>query len=92
MITRCMVKSNYVQKTISSSKLIDFRKGKEKFGNSGIISTPLTVVHSKASYSQILRTLVDIYQGIGIFSVLRFGLYSPNHQEYENKRYTIEKP
>ena len=44
MITRWMVKSKYVQKTLSSNKLIDFREGKEKFGNSGIISTPLTVV------------------------------------------------
>ena len=27
-------------------------------------------------------TLVDIYQGIGSFSVWRFGLYSPNHVFY----------
>ena len=26
------------------------------------------------------------------FPYLRFGLYSPNQYEYENKRYTIEKP
>ena len=26
------------------------------------------------------------------FLDLRFGLYSPKHYEYENKRYTIEKP
>ena len=26
------------------------------------------------------------------FLDLRFGLYSPNYEEYENKQYIIEKP
>ena len=39
-----------------------------------------------------LHTVLKETKGTPRFLDLRFGLYSPNHQEYENKRYTIEKP
>ena len=44
-------------------------------------------IHFRSLYTVVTRILHTPR-----FPDLRFGLYSPNQLEYENKRYTIEKP
>ena len=43
---------------------------------------PEYVLEKSKAKTFLVHTLVDIYQGIGSFSVWRFGLYSPNHLCY----------
>ena len=42
--------------------------------------------------NRVLPTLTDECIHTARFLVRRFGLYNPKHSDYENNRYTIEKP